>query len=164
MRNIIIIGPPASGKLTIANTLANAKGYFLFDNHRSIDATTILRTNQSVPFKGLCNVIRKSVMQAAVRSNTPIIFTMVYGHPIDDEIMDEYIDVMTTSEPPLVVQLHCSRQDAMNRCQNTSRVDTTKITDPRQLEDLNGTRFLHVSANHPIIIKQFLPSGQETRA
>ena len=137
MRNIIIIGPPASGKLTIATAVANAKGYFLFDNHRSIDATTFLRANQSVQFKGLRDVIRKSVMQAAARTDIPIIFTMKYGHPIDDRILGEHIDAMTTREPPFVVQLHCSRQDAMKRCQDSSRVNTSKVKDPRQLEELH---------------------------
>jgi adenylate kinase family enzyme len=42
MKNIIIIGPPASGKFTIAKALVKTKGYFLFDNHKSIDAVELL--------------------------------------------------------------------------------------------------------------------------
>lgn len=129
MRNIIIIGPPASGKLSIAKALTKEKGYFLFDNHRSIDAAGIINANQDVKPAGLCDQIRKCVLQAAASSNTPTIFTMVYGYPIDDEIMREYTEILTTDAPPVIVQLHCTREDSRKRSQDESRSGTTKLRD-----------------------------------
>jgi hypothetical protein len=136
MRNIIIIGPPASGKLAIAKALAEAKGYFLFDNHKSIDAVDLLVTGQTRSPKNLCHAIRKGVFQAAAASRTPVIFTMVYGHPIDDEVMKEYSAILTTTEAPLIVQLHCTRDDSITRCQDASRSGTSKITKPEHIERL----------------------------
>lgn len=137
MRNVIIIGPPASGKLTIAKTLARVKGYFLFDNHRSIDAVGVMQTGQEVKPAGLCHAIRKCVFEAAAASNIPLVFTMVYGHQVDDEVMREYIQMLTTDAPPLIVQLHCSREDSRKRCQDSSRSNTSKIRDPDRIDGLH---------------------------
>jgi len=126
MKNVIIIGPPASGKLTIAKRLAEERGYFLFDNHRSIDAAEVLSKDQSVTPKGLVGLIRNSVFQEMKKSETPLIFTMVYGYPVDDPYMEEYIQLLTGQEKPLVVQFHCSREDSKKRCQERSREGTSR--------------------------------------
>jgi len=136
MRNIIIIGPPASGKLTIAKALARTKGYFLFDNHRSIDAVETVVAGQEIKPKGLCHAIRKCVFDAAAASNTPLVFTMVYAHPVDDEVMREYTELLTTDVPPLIVQLHCTREDSHRRCQDASRSGTSKIREPDRIDGL----------------------------
>lgn len=136
MRNVIIIGPPASGKLTIAKALAEAKGYFLFDNHRSLDAVEILTVEQQTHPKELLHSIRKSVFQVAADSKTPIVFTMVFGHSIDENIMREYSSILSKYEPPLIVQLHCTRSDSLLRCKDISRVGTTKLIKPKQIEEL----------------------------
>ena len=136
MRNVIIIGPPASGKLTIARRLAKANGYFLFDNHKSIDAVELLTADQVTTPKALRHAIRKGVFHAASGSNTATIFTMVYGHPMDDEIMKEYTDLLTNDTPPLIVHLHCTKEDSIKRCQDASRAGTSKITEPDCIEGL----------------------------
>jgi cytidylate kinase len=136
MRNVIIIGPPASGKLTIAKALAKVNGHFLFDNHRSIDAVETIAADQNVTPKGLCHAIRKCVFQAAAASRTPTMFTMVYGHPIDDEVMREYTQILTTDVPPLIVQLHCTREDSRARSQDVSRFGTSKIREPDRIDRL----------------------------
>jgi cytidylate kinase len=136
MRNVIIIGPPASGKLTIAKALAKANGYFLFDNHRSIDAVEILTADQQATPKGLCHAIRMTVLQAAAAARTPTIFTMVYGHPIDDEVMRTYTEILTTDAPPLIVQLRCTRDDSRRRCGDGSRSGTSKIREPDRIDGL----------------------------
>lgn len=136
MRNVIIIGPPASGKLTIAKALAKAHGYFLFDNHRSIDAVASLTADQQATPKGLCHAIRLAVFRAAAASGTPMVFTMVYGHPLDDEVMREYTETLTTDAPPLIVQLHCAREDARRRCRDESRYGTSKIREPDRIDGL----------------------------
>jgi GNAT superfamily N-acetyltransferase/shikimate kinase len=133
-RNVIIIGPPASGKLTLAKALAKAKGCFLFDNHKSIDAVEAMIADQVVSPKDLCRAVRKAVFQAATASQTPTIFTMVYAYQIDDEVMKEYTAILTNSEPPLIVQLHCTRDDSIRRCEEVSRSGTSKITKPEQIE------------------------------
>ena len=138
MRNVIIIGPPASGKLAIAKALAKAKGYFLFDNHKSIDAVEVITADQAANPKNLCHAIRKAVFQAAAAAQTPTIFTMVYGHPIDDEVMKEYSAILTNTESPLIVQLHCTRDDSIKRCQDASRSGTSKIATPERIERLYG--------------------------
>jgi len=136
MRNLIIIGPPASGKLTIAKAVAKAKGYFLFDNHKSIDAVDILTADQEATPDALRQAIRKSVLEAAAAAGTPTIFTMVYGHPIDDDAMKEYTDLLTYAQTPVVVQLHCTQEDSVKRCQDVSRAGTSKITRPEHIEEL----------------------------
>lgn len=135
MKNVIIIGPPASGKLTIAKALAKERGYFLFDNHRSIDAAILLEAEQETVPEGLCGAIRSCVFETAMASGTPIVFTMVYGHPIDDEVMVKYTETLTRDgEVPLIVQLHCTREDSVKRSQDPSRAGTSKIQDRKGIE------------------------------
>ncbi|MFH0907564.1 MAG: AAA family ATPase [bacterium] len=130
MKNILIIGPPASGKLTLAKELARRHGHFLFDNHRSIDAITVLTVNQAQVPQELLHSVRKTVLAVATQGKVPTIFTMVYDHPHDSEIMDEYVTALTNEQSPLIVQLHCDVQDSMRRCTDDSRVSTSKITKP----------------------------------
>lgn len=128
MRNIIIIGPPASGKLTIARAVTESRGYFLFDNHRSIDAVSIINKNQVVAPTGLVLAIRKCVFEIVAAQGIPTVFTLVYAHPIDEEEMNQFSSLLATTERPLIVQLHCSVEDATLRCQDISREGTSKLT------------------------------------
>lgn len=136
MKNILIIGPPASGKLTIARAVAKSKGYFLFDNHRSIDAVSIINRDQSVAPTDLCLAIRKCVFELVAVQKIPTVFTLVYAHPIDEDEMDEFTSLLTTTEPPLIVQLHCSVEDAIVRCRATSREGTSKLATPDGIRQL----------------------------
>lgn len=130
MRNVIIIGPPASGKFTIAKVLADAKGYFLFDNHRSIDAVSTITKDQGVAPAGLCLAIRRCVFEAVAAQKIPTVFTLVYAHPIDEEEMNAFSSLLTTTESPLIVQLHCPVEIAITRCRMPSREGTSKLTAP----------------------------------
>ena len=136
MRNIIIIGPPAAGKLTLAKELAARRGYFLFDNHRSIDAVTVLTADQTRIPNDLLHALRKTVLTMAAQANVPTIFTMVYDHPHDNEFMIQYEAALTNEEFPLIVQLHCTIEDSARRCSDESRIATSKITKAETILDV----------------------------
>jgi shikimate kinase len=44
MCNILIFGPPASGKLSIASAIAKIGNYVVVDNHRTIDAANLINS------------------------------------------------------------------------------------------------------------------------
>ncbi len=136
MRNLILIGPPASGKLTIARALADSLGLFLYDNHRSIDAAKLLARGQARHPQGLVNALRRAVMELAVRQGIPLVFTLVYDHPGDDKELDDYVSILTGERPPLVVQLHCPRSVAMERATDASRQGTSKLRTAEGIERL----------------------------
>lgn len=127
MRSLVLIGPPASGKLAIARALASGLGLFLYDNHRSIDAGAVIRKDQVRCPDGLVGLLRRAVIEAAAIQGVPLVFTLVYDHRQDREELDDYLALLARREPPLLVQLHCRPEVAMARAGDPSREGTSKL-------------------------------------
>jgi shikimate kinase len=82
MKLVIIYGPEATGKLTIAKVLARETGFRLFHNHVSIDVARTLFEFGSEELSQLTWDVRMLVFEYAARSNIPgLIFTWAYSHP-----------------------------------------------------------------------------------
>jgi shikimate kinase len=82
MKLIIIYGPEATGKLTIATALAQQTGYRLFHNHVSVDVARVLFDFGEDAFSQLIWDVRLLVFEHAARANVPgLIFTWAYSHP-----------------------------------------------------------------------------------
>ena len=82
MKLVIIYGPEATGKLTIAKQLAEATGFRLFHNHISIDVARSLFEFETAEFGALNWDVRLLVFEHAARANLPgLIFTWAYSHP-----------------------------------------------------------------------------------
>jgi chloramphenicol 3-O-phosphotransferase len=82
MKLVIIYGPEASGKLTIAKALAQQTGFRLFHNHVSVDVAKTLFDFGEEAFSQLIWDVRLLVFEHAARVNLPgLIFTWAYSHP-----------------------------------------------------------------------------------
>jgi shikimate kinase len=82
MKLVIIYGPEATGKLTIAKALAQATGFRLFHNHISIDVARSLFEFETAEFGALNWAVRLLVFEHAAKANLPgLIFTWAYSHP-----------------------------------------------------------------------------------
>ena len=85
MNLIFLYGPPASGKLTIAEELSSKTGYKLFHNHLTQDLAGEIYPDFGPQRFGLAARIRLDVFEYAAKSGTDLIFTFVYSGDEDDK-------------------------------------------------------------------------------
>ena len=72
---VYLYGPPAAGKLTIAERLAELTGWRLFHNHLTVNAITPVFEFASPAFTEVLHRLRLDVFATAARSDVELIFT-----------------------------------------------------------------------------------------
>lgn len=84
---ILIVGPPAVGKMTIGKTIADQMNYVLFHNHLSIELSIQLFDWGTPEFKKINEGIRKLVFETVAQSKdvNGIIFTLVMAFELEDD-------------------------------------------------------------------------------
>jgi hypothetical protein len=72
---IYIYGPPASGKLTVAEQVSELTGIPLFHNHLSVNALRSIFAFNSAPYIEATRAMRRGVFEAAARAGISLIVT-----------------------------------------------------------------------------------------
>lgn len=81
MANLIIIsGPQAVGKMTVAEALRDKIGYQLMTNHDSIELFDVVFERKSDAQKEFNLLIRKAAFETAVKYDVDLIFTFVMAY------------------------------------------------------------------------------------
>lgn len=87
MANLIIIsGPQAVGKMTVAESLKDKLGYNLMTNHDSIEVSDKIFGFATPAQKKLNELIRKDVFKIAIEDNINLIFTLVVAFDLQSDI------------------------------------------------------------------------------
>ncbi len=107
---VFIYGPPAAGKLTVAQELATHTGYKLFHNHLSITLVNAIfefGSEQSVRLNG---AFRLQMFEEAARAGIDgLVFTFVYAAGIDEPFVEQAVAAVTSNGGRVCfVQLRCS--------------------------------------------------------
>lgn len=133
-RHILIYGPPAAGKLTVAMRLAELYDLRILDNHASVDPALRLFSFGTREFAELVEELRVSLINAAARAGLDIVSTLVYAHGVDEE-HGARLGNATTHYGGTVhfVQLRPPDDVLEARVVDASRVATEKIVDADQL-------------------------------
>ena len=84
MKLLFIYGPPAVGKLSVANEVAKLTGFKVFHNHLSIDAILPVFEFGSEPFFRMVEMIRVETVAEAARENVDLIYTFCYAKGLDE--------------------------------------------------------------------------------
>ncbi len=79
MRLLLILGPPAVGKMTVGRAVADRSTYRLFHNHHSIEMLLDVFDYGTPPFRTLNTEVRRRVVEEAAAAGTDLIFTFVMG-------------------------------------------------------------------------------------
>jgi hypothetical protein len=145
MKLIIIHGPPAAGKLTVANALAEKTGFKVFHNHLTIDCVKPVFEFGSDGFWRIVLTLRIETIAAAAREGIDIIHTFCYAKGTDDDNFGALIAAAEDNGGQVhTVLLLCDDSERRRRISDESRVRIGKLVDPesvtrsRQVHDLES--------------------------
>jgi len=134
MKLFFLYGPPASGKLTIAEKLSSLTKIPLFHNHLSRDLVKDIYGENLMEHYKLVRQIRFDVLGYCASQGTDLIFTYVYGGKDDDEHVRQFIKIIENHDGEVVfIELTAEREDLIARVDNDSRKRFKKLTDPEVL-------------------------------
>lgn len=171
MKLVLLYGPPAAGKLTVAGELSQKTGYKLIDNHRAIDYLEELFPRSDKQYdavrSGLGRKIRLEIFEAAARANLNLISTFA---PISPGMHDFVRDVKAAVERGggelCLVQLIPSKEVMEQRTLSESRkgkkIDT--IERWHELMDGNEGAFEAFPDIEHLVIDNSQISAEETAA
>jgi hypothetical protein len=144
MHFVCIYGPPATGKLTVAQALAKRTDFHIFHNHHTVDLVTDFFPFGSKPFSRTVLGLRQLIIGEAARANlNGIIFTFCYARGENDAELRSIVNCVRRHKGTVsFVQLHASRKTLLTRVKSASRKQYGKIKDPKQLaERLDALNF-----------------------
>lgn len=137
MKLIFIYGPPAAGKLEVANQLAKLTGYKVFHNHLSIDCIAPIFDFGTVSFWKLIELIRLETIAEAARARVNLIYTFCYAKDSDDPHVDKVLGAVKSSGGEVCfVLLVCDKKELEKRVTNESRQQFGKINNTVILNEL----------------------------
>ena len=87
---LLILGPPAVGKMTVGRAIADRSSYRLFHNHHSIEMLLDVFDYGTPPFRTLNSEVRRRVVEEAAASGTDLVFTFVMG--MDEQAEADYLE------------------------------------------------------------------------
>lgn len=87
MANLIIVsGPQAVGKMTVAESLRDKIKYSLMINHDSIEVSNKIFGRGTNSQRELSKLIRKDAFETAIKNNIDMIFTFVTAYDLKSDI------------------------------------------------------------------------------
>jgi shikimate kinase len=129
MKLIIIYGPPAVGKLTVANEVAKRTSFRVFHNHLSIDAILPIFEFGSQPFFRLVELIRVETIAEAARENVDLIYTFCYAKGLDEMHVEKISNAAKENGAEVhFVLLTCTTDELLRRVVAEDRKRFRKAT------------------------------------
>ena len=126
---VFLYGPPAVGKLTVAEELAARRPFRILHNHVTIDAVTTVLPFGTDSFWGVVGRLRRDLVSAAAGEGIDLIYTYVYA-PGDEPHVDAIVAAYEEAGGNVTfVQLLASADELLRRVTNESRGAHGKIRD-----------------------------------
>ena len=167
MKLVIIYGPPAAGKLTVARELERIIDARVFHNHQTIDLVRAIMTQEQADRTRLVTRLRRTVFEAAATADASLIFTVVYEHGVDDDFIDSLIEpIVEAGGEVLFVLLSPRRHELDARVGGESRRSFSKIQDVDVLAQVLSERELtkEITGKQTLSIDNTELSAVETAA
>ena len=137
MKLVLLYGPPAVGKLTVAKELSKLTGYKIFHNHITNDLVASVFEWGTKDFNDLVAKFRFELIEAAAAKNINLIFTFVYEKTLDDKYVREVVKRVEKHRGRVCfVQLRCSKEELAKRIKHPSRKIFRKIKKLKTLKEV----------------------------
>lgn len=115
MKLLFLHGPPAVGKLTVANEIASRTGFKVFHNHLSIDAIEPVFAFGTKPFNKLVELIRVETVAEAARQNLDLIYTFCYAKDEDERHVERITKAAEDNGGTVYFALLVATRDELKR-------------------------------------------------
>lgn len=119
MKLVIIIGPPAVGKMTVGKELEKTTDLKLFHNHMSIELVNKFFDFGTETFERLDKAIRFAIFREITASELDgVIFTIVWDYDFkgDEEYIDEIIEIFAKKKAQIcLVELQAELGERLRR-------------------------------------------------
>ena len=134
MRLIIIHGAEATGKLTVAKSLASLTGIGLFHNHLSVDVTRTLFEFGDPRFSDLIWDVRLTVFEHAAQANLDLIFTWAFSSDFVHHLERIKAVLKRHNADVCPVFLQCDEDERERRVVSAERQALGKINSVERLQ------------------------------
>lgn len=158
MRCIVLYGPPAVGKLTVAQQLAKKGNAHVFDPHKVIELIAPVVGGNDAELINLSYSLQLQILNAAMRFGREDIimpFTFTADLQPDVAFLQTIVEAGAAHNVRVdLIHLTAKRNVLLERATQASRLGTTKITDRALLENLLKTYDFDkpMPGNHPTTI------------
>lgn len=137
MKLFFIYGPPAAGKLTIAEELSKQTGVALFHNHLTRNLVRDIYGDKLRENYQLVDMLRNNIIAYCAQHDTDLIFTFVYEGETDDQTVKSHIKSAEIHGGEVIfIELTAERKDLLNRVSSEKRKSYKKLTDPVRLAEI----------------------------
>jgi chloramphenicol 3-O-phosphotransferase len=142
---LYLYGPPAAGKLTVAEKLHDLTGYRLFHNHLTVNAIRPIFEFGTRPFAEVIHRIRLDVFETATRNGISLVFTNNSAWPGPKarerfaEFSEKAVDLAEAAGGRVVFAwINAPLEVLEERVASQSRRDHEKLVDVQRLRELFG--------------------------
>lgn len=140
MKLVVIYGPPAVGKLSVAMELASMTSYKLFHNHASVDFVKTIFEFGTPIFNELVNKYRIEMLEKAAKEGISTIFTSAWIKGDHQKTADDLrFRIERNGGEVCFVYLFAPREVLLQRVDGKSRQDFGKIRDSDHLKEFLRT-------------------------
>ncbi|HEY3875837.1 MAG TPA: hypothetical protein VGM92_10190, partial [Candidatus Kapabacteria bacterium] len=130
--------PPAVGKLTVAEQLAERTGFKIFQNNPTVRAVEPLFEFGTQPFQATLEKVRLIMLREAIQWKIPgLIFTFCFDPSEDEAFITEMISTVESEGGSAhLVQLIALEATLLDRVENESRVAHKKVIEKNRLRSM----------------------------
>ena len=123
---VVVVGPPAVGKMTVGMEIARRTGLRLFHNHHTIDLVLPYFPFGSPPFSRLVGEFRRRIFEEVAASDLPgIVFTYVWAFddPTEEEAVERWAEIFRSRGGRVVfVELEATGEERLRRNETELRL------------------------------------------
>lgn len=136
MKIVFIYGPPAAGKLTVAEELVKLTNYKLYHNHLSADLLLSVLKFCSKEHLHLTDLFRLEILKAAAKQKVNgMIITSCYAHQLDKNSVNDLIKLAKKIKAEInFVYLRPENEELFRRVSGESRKRYKKLKDVQKLK------------------------------